>query len=470
MALILGPAGFGLAGLYNSIAELSQNVAGLGVNSSGVRQIAEAVGTGEVDRIALTVAVLRRTSLALGLVGTLTVILFSRQISLLTFATDKHAAAISLLSAAVFFKLVCGGQTALIQGMRRIADLAKMNILGAMFGAFVAIGLVYLFGEKGIVPYLIAVAAMSVLMSWWYSRRIQTPVVALVPSRVRSEIVALLKLGFAFMVSSLMTLGAAYAIRVIVLHRVGIEGTGLYQSAWTLGGLYVGFILQAMAADFYPRLTGSIHDHAISNRLVNEQARVGLLLAGPGVIATLTFAPLIITLLYSSKFAASVPILRWICLGATLQVITWPMGFIIVAKGKQNLFIFNEVAWAIVSLVLAWVCIARFGLNGAGISFFLSYVFHGLLIYPIVRRLSGFRWSRDNLRTASLFLPAILLVFCVSYFFSRRVAIGIGSLTFILVAGYSIRWLLTLVNTDQAPRPVRKLAALLEMCRPINRW
>ena len=36
----------------------------------------------------------------------------------------------SLLSIAVFFTLVSGGQGALIQGMRRIADLAKMNILG----------------------------------------------------------------------------------------------------------------------------------------------------------------------------------------------------------------------------------------------------------------------------------------------------------------------------------------------------
>jgi hypothetical protein len=29
-------------------------------------------------------------------------------------------------------------------------------------------------------------------------------------------------------------------------------------------------------------------------------------------------------------------------------------------------------------------------LNGAGIAFFGSYVFHGLLIYPIVSVLSGF--------------------------------------------------------------------------------
>src|ERR671937_88604 len=63
MALFLGPAGFGLAGLYNSIVDLFQNIAGMGVNGSGVRQIAQAVGSDNNERIALTVTVLRRTSL-----------------------------------------------------------------------------------------------------------------------------------------------------------------------------------------------------------------------------------------------------------------------------------------------------------------------------------------------------------------------------------------------------------------------
>ena len=47
MAVFLGPAGFGLMGLYGSIADLALSIAGMGVNSSGVRQIAEAVGSGD---------------------------------------------------------------------------------------------------------------------------------------------------------------------------------------------------------------------------------------------------------------------------------------------------------------------------------------------------------------------------------------------------------------------------------------
>src|SRR4051794_36116453 len=57
MAMLLGPSGFGLFGLYGSICDLTQGIAGLGVNSSGVRQIAEACASGKQQSIANTAAV-----------------------------------------------------------------------------------------------------------------------------------------------------------------------------------------------------------------------------------------------------------------------------------------------------------------------------------------------------------------------------------------------------------------------------
>jgi PST family polysaccharide transporter len=399
----------------------------------------------------------------LGTIAALALVVFSRQISTLTFGTDKHAFGVAVLSVAALCKLVSNGQGALIQGMRRVGDLAKMNVLGALFGGVIGVGLIYFFRENGIVPYLVGVAATSVGMSWWYSRKVSIENVSVTVSQVVHEVAALLKLGFAFMISSLMTLGVAYAIRIIVLHKVGIQGTGLYQSAWTLGGMYVGFILQAMAADFYPRLTSNIHDHDACNRLVNEQARVGLLLAGPGVIATLTLAQLVIAGLYSAKFGASVPILRWICLGATLQVITWPMGFIIVAKGRQNLLIFSEVTWALVSLALAWICIARFGLVGAGMAFFFSYVFHGFLVYPIARHLSGFRWSGDNVKTGVLFHSIIGMVFGGFYCLPSLIANLLGAVATLLTSAYTVRVLTSMIDVQNVPRPIRRLMAMLRL-------
>ena len=457
MAMLLGPGGFGLAGLYNSVADITQNIAGMGINSSGVRQIAEAVGSEETERIARTAAVLRRTAVALGFLGALLLVVFSRQVSTLTFGDSRHAYAICLLSIAVFFKSVSAGQGALIQGMRRIADLAKMGVLGGFFGTLVSIPVIYVFREQGVVPSLVAIAAMTLLTSWWYSRKLRTYTPPISVFELRQEVAPLLKLGFVFMASGLMTLGVAYAIRITVLHKLGYEATGLYQSSWTLGGLYVGFILQAMGADFYPRLTASANDNATCNRLVNEQAHVGLLLACPGVIATLTFAPIVVALFYSAKFSPAVGLLRWICLGATMQVVSWPMGFIIVAKGRQNLFFFCELAWAIVSLGLAWTCVRSFGLNGTGIAFFGSYVFHALLLYPIVKRLSGFSWSADNLRTGGLLLALIGAVFCGILVLPLSLAVCIGVPATLLSAYYSISVLAEFVSLDRIPRPIRQL-------------
>jgi antigen flippase len=243
-----------------------------------------------------------------------------------------------LLSVAVFFGAIAGGQSALIQGMRRIVDLARMNVLGALFGTVSSIGFIYFFRQEGIVPSLIVVSVMACVTAWWYSRKIHIQALSMPWTVVGKEAALLLRLGIAFMASGFLTMGAAYVIRLIIVRRIGIEAAGFYQSSWALGGLYVGFILQAMGADFYPRLTAINQDDAECNRLVNEQATISLLLAGPGVLGTLTFAALVIALCYSSKFSEAVPVLRWICLGTTLRVIAWPMGFIVLAKGAQKIF------------------------------------------------------------------------------------------------------------------------------------
>src|SRR5438270_9731230 len=93
MAVLLGPAGFGLFGLYGSISNLTQSIAGMGVNSSGVRQIAEAAGSANEELIARTATTLRRTSMLLGILGAGFLLIFARHVSILTFGNDRHGMA-----------------------------------------------------------------------------------------------------------------------------------------------------------------------------------------------------------------------------------------------------------------------------------------------------------------------------------------------------------------------------------------
>jgi PST family polysaccharide transporter len=457
MALLLGPAGFGLFGLYNSIATLAQTISGMGVNSSGVRQIAEAVGSKNNHRIALTATILKRVSLWLGLIGAMLLVCLSFPISQLTFGTKSHSGAVALLGIVVFLSSLSAGQTALIQGTRRITALAKLSVLGSLYGLAVSVPLIYLFRERGVVPALIAIAAMTAATSYWYSTKIKLVSPVVTAFELTNEMNSLIKLGFAFMISGLMTIGVGYFVRIIVFREIGYEATGLYQAAWTLGGLYVGIILQSMGADFYPRLTANVENNTIVNRLVNEQAEVGLLLAGPGVLATLAVAPLVISVFYSAKFMAAVGLLRWVCLGTFIQVISWPIGFIVVAKAYHKLFIVCELTWAIVSVTLALFCVSHFGLIGAGIAFLGSYIAHGALMYVVVHRLTGFGWSKTNLKLGAVFSSAILVVFGSSYLLTTRWALSMALVITVACTLYSTRILSTLVAFESAPQPLRKI-------------
>ena len=179
IALILGGPGVGVFSLYGYVNDLTRGIAGMGINSSGVRQIAEAAGTGDAQRLARTATTLRRVAFCSGAMGALLLLALSKPVSWLTFKDYRHTGSVALLALAVFFGDVSQGQAALVQGMRRISDLARMSVLGAFYGTLFSIPIVYFFRAEGVVPALVCVAAASILTSWWYSRKIRIEPMAL---------------------------------------------------------------------------------------------------------------------------------------------------------------------------------------------------------------------------------------------------------------------------------------------------
>jgi PST family polysaccharide transporter len=206
-------------------------------------------------------------------------------------------------------------------------------------------------------------------------------------------------------------------------------------------------------------------DNRECNRMVNEQAEVGLLLAGPGVLATLTFAPWVMLTFYSSKFGPAVEILRWICLGMILRVVSWPMGFILLAKGARQPFFWSELTTSLVQVGLVWVLLLNRGLEGTGMAFFGSYAFYWVLIYVIVRSASGFRWSAANKGLGLLFSVLATGVF-IAWYWLPRPAVVIGGAIITLLAGiYSMRKLCTLVSLERLPKPLRRLLVLFRFTK-----
>jgi PST family polysaccharide transporter len=149
----------------------------------------------------------------------------------------------------------------------------------------------------------------------------------------------------------------------------------------------------------------------------------------------------------------------------TLRIISWPLGFILLAKGAQTIFFWSELAWTAVYLGLSSVCITFFGLIGAGIAFFGSYVFHTLVNYLIVRRLSDFHWSAANKHIGLLLVALIGTVFGGFYVLPSVLATALGTLAVIFTCVYSIRALLNLAGGEWLPRPLQQFISRFGFAR-----
>jgi enterobacterial common antigen flippase len=78
-----------------------------------------------------------------------------------------------------------------------------------------------------------------------------------------------------------------------------------------------------------------------------------------------------------------------------------------------------------------------------------------VLIYVIVRRLTGFRWSSANLRTAFLFLPLVAIVFTAFFVLPVWLATTIGTVAVVASSVYSLRMVCKLVSLERMPRAIR---------------
>ena len=460
-AVFIGPAGVGLIAAYQSITQLGIQLSGLGINQSGVRNVAVAAGSGDQNEITQTVTILRRMCWMTGLVGAIGLAALAFPISRLTFGHTDCAVSLICLSLVILITIVAQGQMAVIQGLRRIADLVRVQIFSSMAGALLSISLYATLGISGIVPALLTIALFQLGFAWWYSRKVFPKSVSMPWLETFSRARSLVSLGAAFMISGLAATATTYAIRALITRDYGIDSLGIYHAAFAISGYVLNFVLGAMGADFYPRLAEVSHDPGEMTRLVNEQTEVGLLLATPALVATLALAPLAIYLLYSSEFYPAVELLRWFVMGCFLRVISWPMGFVQIALGKKYWFIFSEIFFNSLHIVFVVIALHCWGLLGAAVSFFSMYVLYVFGIRLIAGYLIHFTWSGAAKRLVLTQVSLVIVIFCGTLMLSDLWSMVVGCLLAFMFGVYSLRQLAVRLGEEhRLSRMIRNIPIL----------
>ena len=418
VAVLLGTAGMGIQGLYQSTLQLIQSISSFGLSGSAVRDVSEANGSDNIERISRTLTILKRFVWVTGLLGMVIVITLSPVLSKTTFGNYDYTIPFILLSSILLLDQLASGQRVVLQGLRRIKDLARASAIGVTVGLIVTVPLYYVFGIKGIVPTLILNSVASLFISWLFSRKISFPKANLSALETLINGMPMVKMGLAMSISGILSTGVSYIIRSFIMHNGGAAIVGLFQAGFVIINTYVGMIFNAIGTDYYPRLAAANKDDKECRRIVSQQGEIATQILAPLLCGCILLMPIVIKLLYSDQFLETGPFVLWCCPGMMFKMASWLIAFQFVAKAESKLFVFTELIANAIYLLLSLLGYQIGGLPGLGIAFSIVYLLYTILVYIIASKRYGFVFSKEfNLSfTLQVVLVAgsLLLIFMIA--------------------------------------------------------
>jgi O-antigen/teichoic acid export membrane protein len=437
IAVLLGPAGMGIVGLLTSTTVFISSLTNFGLGTSAVRDISVAYETGNQNRISVVFTVFRRFVWITGFLGAGVTLISAPWLSELTFGNKDYTVAFMWLSCSLLFSQLTSGQNVLLQGMRKLKYLAKANLLGSFIGLVISAPLYYYYDVEGIVPAIIITTLLSLGITSYFARKIKFDQIKVTSEETIFEGKGMLKMGFMLSLSGLITSGASYIVRIFISNTGNLEDVGLYNAGFAIIGTYVGLVFTAMGTDYYPRLSGVAHDNQKGTMLINQQAEIAILILAPILAIFLIFINWAVILLYSTEFTPINQMIQWAALGMYFKASSWSIGYVFLAKGESQTFLWSEVVANVYLLIFNILGYNYFGLTGMGFSFLIGYIFVLIQVYFIAKYKYEFSFSLEFYKIFSIQLVLGMLCFAITMFVSAPLSYILGIPFIVLSIWYS---------------------------------
>lgn len=438
VAVLLGPAGMGIQGLYQSTLDVIKSLTAFGLEQSAVRDISEANGTNDSKRIGRTVATVRKLVWLTGTLGLVAALIFSPLLSQWTFGNGDFTWGFIILSSTLLLNQICAGQKVVLQGMRRLKDLAKASAIGSTVGLLVSIPLYYWLGVKGIVPTMVLISATALLLSWFYSRKVPVEKVEVKVSEAVQNGKSMLKMGVAMSVSGILVSLSGYLLRWFIRQQGGVDEVGLFAAGLLITHTYVGMVFSAMSTDYYPRLASVNKNNVRCREVINQQGEIALLIITPIIISCILLMPFIIKLIYSEEFLPANDYIMFAVSGMLFKAASFVVSYVFLAKAESKLFIINEISSCIYCVGLNIVGYYLYGLTGLGISFAVGYIIYLAQVYLISRHRYGFNFSESFLKIFAIQLIMVVTSLTLMLLWKSVWVYLPSGILFIICTAYSL--------------------------------
>ena len=387
IAIYLGPEGFGRLGHFMSMIAILGVLAGGGILNGIVKYVAEYKGA--PDRLHPFLSNALAYTLIFSTLLFIAITLSAKQLSLILFGGDEFTQLIIFLGLIQYFYGLVSFCNGTINGLRETTKFAKIIIFGTLIGLPTSYFLIIAYGFSGAVLGLAAVNACLLLPAMYELRKLEF--CKKIKFSINKQDTIRLSKFSAMQMFSLATLPLAEMyIRSLIIHNAGWHEAGLWQGLMRLSSVYVGFFTTFLAAYYMPTLSEILDKNQIFKYVAKYVVTIGSIFILIAVMVY-TFREFVFSVIFSKEFIIPAEYVRYQLTGDLFKIMSYVIGFLIVAKAKTKLYIMAELAQTAFYLGVATWLIKVGGVSKV----FPAYAISNFMYFCIC--LFGLLWFKNTI-------------------------------------------------------------------------
>lgn len=375
IAIFIGVEGMALIGNLRNFLSAIHTFSVLGFYNGLVKSIGAVKN--DVFKLSQTLS----TAYYLGFFSTLLIAFLSyynaEPINNFLFAAHyNYAYVIKIMALALPFYALNMFSFAIMNGFSKYKILLIINIIGQILGLSITLLLIYQNNIDG--ALIAAVIAPSLIFLITFVGFVnQRSLVASV--RISNVNIGVLKKFAPFAIMALVTAIAipmvSIVIRNYIIDEVGIKEAGHWEAMQRISDYYLMFINSLLTLYVLPRFS-EIESKTEFRKEVFSFYKTAMPIFGIGLIIIYLLRSLLVPLMFSDAFKPTEDLFLWQLLGDFVKVLSIVIAYQFIAKRMFTHFIIIEVFLIIVMYLSSVYLIDLFGVQGAVMGHFVSYLMH----------------------------------------------------------------------------------------------
>jgi len=389
IAIYIGPEGMALIGNLRNFLSSVQSFATLGLYNGVVKYIAE------FKSKSTELAKLLSTVYYVGFVSTFTICLLvyynAEYINSTVFlGYTNYTYVIKILALALPFYSLNMLTFSIMNGYSKYRMLLIINIIGQILGLLVTLLLIYQNSLDGALISVVISPSLIFLITF----------VGIVNQKNLASFIDADKVSLDYLgklsAYSIMALVSAIALPLVFINirnyigdNVGLQEAGYWEAMNRISTYYLMFVNSLMALYILPRFS-EINTVKEFRKEVFSFYKTIMPIFGLGLIIIYFLRTIVIAVVFSAEFKPMEGLFFWQLLGDFVKVLSIVIAYQFIAKRMFWHYIVSEVFSVLIIWTTSLYFIDEFGVKGATIAHFVSYVMYfGIILMVFSTKLFG---------------------------------------------------------------------------------